>query len=205
MSDDRDCFMRRICEQPDDDTVRLVFADWLEEHGEGARAAFIRWQCCGRFTHPYPRVSYRKWFAPWWAGRTRQHNNLVDGKMSLWVMKVRPSITAGVEPANMMRATRGFVSHIDLPKLDFTLLANSLFLQHPITRVRISDAKAFPSGGNRTYYLGGLGWFPKKYWSSLENLPSERAVIDATSAVCVAYGRELAGLPALELSKAVAS
>jgi uncharacterized protein (TIGR02996 family) len=32
-------------ESPDDDALRLVFADWLEEHGEGQRAEFIRLQC----------------------------------------------------------------------------------------------------------------------------------------------------------------
>jgi uncharacterized protein (TIGR02996 family) len=30
---------------PEDDAVRLVYADWLEEHGEAARAEFIRVQC----------------------------------------------------------------------------------------------------------------------------------------------------------------
>jgi uncharacterized protein (TIGR02996 family) len=42
---ERDCFMKAICESPDDDLPRLVFADWLEEHGEGERAEFIRVQC----------------------------------------------------------------------------------------------------------------------------------------------------------------
>jgi uncharacterized protein (TIGR02996 family) len=30
---------------PDDDAPRLVYADWLDEHGDGARAEFIRVQC----------------------------------------------------------------------------------------------------------------------------------------------------------------
>jgi uncharacterized protein (TIGR02996 family) len=34
-----------VCEQPWDDTLRLVYADWLEEHGQAERAAFIRIQC----------------------------------------------------------------------------------------------------------------------------------------------------------------
>jgi uncharacterized protein (TIGR02996 family) len=37
-------FLRAICENPDDDTVRLVYADWLDEHGELERAEFIRLQ-----------------------------------------------------------------------------------------------------------------------------------------------------------------
>jgi uncharacterized protein (TIGR02996 family) len=33
-----------VCANPDDDTPRLVFADWLQENGEEARAEFIRIQ-----------------------------------------------------------------------------------------------------------------------------------------------------------------
>ncbi|HJZ93342.1 MAG TPA: TIGR02996 domain-containing protein [Gemmataceae bacterium] len=34
--------LRAICETPDDDAPRLVYADWLEEHGDADRAEFIR-------------------------------------------------------------------------------------------------------------------------------------------------------------------
>jgi uncharacterized protein (TIGR02996 family) len=34
-----------ILEEPDDDTHRLVYADWLDEHGDPDRAEFIRVQC----------------------------------------------------------------------------------------------------------------------------------------------------------------
>lgn len=37
--------LRAICDNPDDDTPRLVFADWLQENGEEDRAEFIRVQC----------------------------------------------------------------------------------------------------------------------------------------------------------------
>src|SRR5438477_7332783 len=39
---ERETFLRAICDNPADDTARLVFADWLEEHGDAARAEFIR-------------------------------------------------------------------------------------------------------------------------------------------------------------------
>src|SRR3954453_18261421 len=38
-------FLRGIGGEPDDDTPRLVYADWLDEHGEADRAEFIRVQC----------------------------------------------------------------------------------------------------------------------------------------------------------------
>jgi uncharacterized protein (TIGR02996 family) len=39
-----DAFLGAIIESPEDDAPRLVFADWLEEHGEPERAEFIRAQ-----------------------------------------------------------------------------------------------------------------------------------------------------------------
>jgi uncharacterized protein (TIGR02996 family) len=42
---EREALLRAVCENPDDDTPRLVFADWLQENGEEARAEFIRLQC----------------------------------------------------------------------------------------------------------------------------------------------------------------
>jgi uncharacterized protein (TIGR02996 family) len=38
-------FLQAICEAPEDDTPRLVYADWLEENGQAERAQFIRVQC----------------------------------------------------------------------------------------------------------------------------------------------------------------
>lgn len=42
MTSDHDALLRAICENPREDTPRLAFADWLEEHGRPDRAAFIR-------------------------------------------------------------------------------------------------------------------------------------------------------------------
>jgi uncharacterized protein (TIGR02996 family) len=41
----KEAFLQAIIENPDDDAPRLIFADWLEEHGESTRADFIRVQC----------------------------------------------------------------------------------------------------------------------------------------------------------------
>lgn len=42
---DREPFLRAIFANPDDDLPRLVFADWLDEHGDHAWAELIRIQC----------------------------------------------------------------------------------------------------------------------------------------------------------------
>ena len=41
---DRDALLRAICENPDDDAPRLIYADWLDEHGDARQAEFIRVQ-----------------------------------------------------------------------------------------------------------------------------------------------------------------
>lgn len=43
MSDEA-ALLRAICAHPDEDTPRLAFADYLDEHGEADRAAFVRGQ-----------------------------------------------------------------------------------------------------------------------------------------------------------------
>src|SRR6266404_2275885 len=37
-------FLQDILEKPDDDLPRLIYADWLDEHGDPDRAEFIRTQ-----------------------------------------------------------------------------------------------------------------------------------------------------------------
>ena len=44
MRDDEQAFLAEILAAPDDDTPRLIWADWLEEQGD-PRAEFIRVQC----------------------------------------------------------------------------------------------------------------------------------------------------------------
>ena len=44
MSDEELALLRAVAAAPADDTARLVYADWLDEHGRAARAEFIRLQ-----------------------------------------------------------------------------------------------------------------------------------------------------------------
>jgi uncharacterized protein (TIGR02996 family) len=40
-----EAFLQDIIEHPDDDAPRLIYADWLDDHGQSARGEFIRVQC----------------------------------------------------------------------------------------------------------------------------------------------------------------
>jgi uncharacterized protein (TIGR02996 family) len=41
---EQDALLAAVLDAPDDDAPRLVYADWLEEHGQPERAEFIRAQ-----------------------------------------------------------------------------------------------------------------------------------------------------------------
>ena len=42
---DADALLRAIVRHPDDDTPRLVYADWLQENDRAEEAEFLRVQC----------------------------------------------------------------------------------------------------------------------------------------------------------------
>ena len=74
---DRESFVAAIAAAPEDDLPRLVFADWLDEHGEPERAEFIRAQCVWMSSQDYDereklgsraaelvRENWQHWFGP---------------------------------------------------------------------------------------------------------------------------------------------
>lgn len=89
MFDEREAFIAAVAANPDDDTARLAFADWLQERGAEDRAEFIRLQCEARRSdlpitwsrrdaHPTRLAwdaragelfdaGWRAWFAPFFA------------------------------------------------------------------------------------------------------------------------------------------
>jgi uncharacterized protein (TIGR02996 family) len=62
MSSARDGLLAAILEDPDDDVPRLVYADWLEEHGDEVYARFIRKQIALAQVPEYHPLWVRHWF-----------------------------------------------------------------------------------------------------------------------------------------------
>jgi uncharacterized protein (TIGR02996 family) len=73
---DRAAFLAAIVRRPDDDLPRLIYADFLDERGEGPRAEFIRLQCAAARGDAVPfnriaalEVEHRdEWLAPLGSG-----------------------------------------------------------------------------------------------------------------------------------------
>lgn len=59
----------------------------------------------------------------------------------------------------------------------------------PVERVEVTDAVIHQSGGNDTYYVGGLGRFPKEFWRGLEGHRTIASARAALSAACIQWAR----------------
>jgi uncharacterized protein (TIGR02996 family) len=58
MTGDEEAFVSAVCESPDEDAPRLVYADWLDDHRRHERATFIRAQC--------RLAALKEWERGWW-------------------------------------------------------------------------------------------------------------------------------------------
>src|SRR5689334_13851092 len=74
--DDRSALLAAIVAAPDDDAPRLVYADWLDEHGDPDRAEFIRHQI-------ETQNSGGTW--DWYAGRTAKENRMLGSCRDKWL------------------------------------------------------------------------------------------------------------------------
>ena len=96
MPTDGDALLRAICENPAEDTPRLVYADWLQENGRAERAEFIRLQCEAWGLSPaYPTLT---------AARTRA-SELLRAHRDRWFDEL-PTVL-GVEWGDLF--VRGFI------------------------------------------------------------------------------------------------
>jgi uncharacterized protein (TIGR02996 family) len=123
MRDDA-AFLRAIIDNPDDDLPRLVYADWLDEHGEPARAEFIRVQCeLARLTwHDPPAERLRQ----------RQRELLAEHE-TRWTGPLAEFV-AGFE------FRRGFIENVSLGAGAFLRHGESLWRSAPVRGVRLTNA-----------------------------------------------------------------
>jgi uncharacterized protein (TIGR02996 family) len=94
-----DGFIQSIIEDPEDDTPRLVYADWLEEYGCPERAEFIRVQIA---------LDRLPTGDPSWASLRTREAELLDCHQREWVGPLRSLLTRW-----MFR--RGFLDEVAVP------------------------------------------------------------------------------------------
>jgi uncharacterized protein (TIGR02996 family) len=145
-----------ILEYPEDDTPRLIYADWLDEHGEADRAEFIRVQCgLAGFVAPATGVVTCEGKGP--PTRAGSRKRCKCRPCALW--RRQRSLLAGPRPdvyenevvwfnagdgTDAWRTTfrprwrRGFVEAVVCRAADWLAHAAALLARHPIREVTLT-------------------------------------------------------------------
>ncbi len=130
-----EAFLQDICEHPEDDTPRLIFADWLEEHDNPERAEFIRLQCdlAGRDASDteVKRLKARE------SGLIQQFGNQWLGRLHDLGIRLEPDHSPRFSSHqfwHIARFERGFIEKVSLPYTDFVYRAETLFEAAPTIR-----------------------------------------------------------------------
>ena len=124
MSPDEDALLNGIAADPVADLPRLVYADWLEEHGQDLRAEFIRVQCEIAKLEVGPRDIIDRNVHLW-----RRQQELLDGHMDSILKGVPFTPRVGQVPGP--RFYRGFVDEISLDLDEFVSQREALLRLKP--------------------------------------------------------------------------
>lgn len=120
-------FLQAIIETPDDDTPRLVYADWLEEHGDQERAEYIRLQCeLAKLDESDPR----------YVSLSRRSSEFYQAHGKKWA---RPISTL----AEWFFFERGFVERINISAQTLLENAEAVFRSAPIHRIGLLGSARF--------------------------------------------------------------
>ena len=167
-----------ILANPDEDTPRLVYADWLEENGEPERAEFIRVQC--ELEPIRGLLSGPEWLAchlrrDWLIGRERKlwHQMptarvlVPNGFKLVATVPHQPRFSFsknGELPQIEGEFTRGFVSHVTCSWQDWRDHAATILAAHPVERVTLSSWPTLLHPDDRPNIAQALRY----YWPRIE-------------------------------------
>jgi uncharacterized protein (TIGR02996 family) len=123
-----EAFLRAILDAPDDDAPRLMYADWLDEHGDPRRAEFIRLQC---------RLAAMDECDP-------ERPDLVDREWELLAVyrkRWRPAESSGLEK-HIFRSDflRGFFARVNVPADALLEHGEEWFGAYPLEELQVRDA-----------------------------------------------------------------
>ena len=171
MGDEDLALLAAVCANPEDDTPRLVYADWLEDHDLPERAEFIRVQCeLARLACEVPGYCSSGMGECWPCLQAdelrRRERELLTGRWHEWfaVFSAVPTLCGnlpdpgGFDRSHFRRVTfaRGFVDSVTCTAADFLAHADAL-LWHP----GLTDECGTCNGrGKSAYLIGAFGPFP---------------------------------------------
>lgn len=130
MTDDETALLRAIAAHPDDDTPRMVYADWLLENGHDARAEFMRLQLEIAKIERLPRIVLNQHSHLW-----KRQQELLDHQLGELL---------GVDATDLASCRigfhRGFIETIEMPAQNYASIAPTLLnLPVPPTVVKVEN------------------------------------------------------------------
>jgi uncharacterized protein (TIGR02996 family) len=144
-------FLRAIAAAPADDTPRLVFADWLDEHDDPDWAGLIRLQCPSEFDGDYVRAARV-------LGRLHAHFPLrtwhlgFDPPADGWAGEP-PTLRTWPARLGWVWVRRGFLAGVACPADQFLSADRlSLLALHPVADVRLYDRRPYTGTGGALWY-----------------------------------------------------
>lgn len=165
-NDDR--LLKAILDDPDDDAVRLVYSDWLEEQGDVARAEFIRagvelaaldhdLGLCGR-----PNCEKCDLAIP----LTHKQRQLLTGNGTTWAGR---AVITACEVGFGWEWERGFVHEIRCTGNAWVANADGILASHPVRYVYFLlrptiERRPDPNGG----YLANLKGANPNRWYGID-------------------------------------
>ncbi len=170
--------MNAIRTNPDDDTPRLVYADWLQEHEQPDRAEFIRIQV---------QLAGLDQTDPRRASLEDRENELLRTHEAEWLGAMPSAITG-------WKFERGFVAELAGPTSAFVGTdTGGVFEQHPVSRLRLaSPSTRTPSPVGK---LLNARWLP-----GVRELLIDHPHISGNGLGRLLRAKRLAGLTRLELT-----
>jgi uncharacterized protein (TIGR02996 family) len=150
MSPDERALLSAIDARPADDLPRLVYADWLDDHGHAVRAEFVRLQC-EIARHETDRTA-RSHHSPLWS---RQDELLSDHRPELL------GDLAGL-PEAAVEFDRGFPARVTVSVDEFLVRGAALAALRPRPKVAVNGVMSNAPGFFRSPHLGCVtrasGW-----------------------------------------------
>jgi uncharacterized protein (TIGR02996 family) len=137
---DEDALLAAIAAHPAEDTPRLVYADWLDEHGQPVRAEFIRVQVAIAQKDHLPRAILNRH-----VDLFKRNQELIDNHRAELLGPL-----AGLADGARVEFRRGFVEEVTLPVFAFIRHCDLLAAVRPAPRVALV--------GYVYYILGFLGF-----------------------------------------------
>lgn len=139
---DEQAFLTAICVDPFDDTPRLVYADWLDEHRQPERAEFIRTQielakmACVLMQHPPPCGPTRA--GPKCEQLRRRSQLLLDAAVGKGGWADATGGTIGLPMGSAVIWARGFVESVECRYDPWAEHGDAIVRAQPVTRVRLT-------------------------------------------------------------------